>query len=218
MNSTQKNYGIELLRITSMFYVVILHTLGHGGLLKSLEPDNGASYKLAWLLEIFAYCAVDIFALISGYVGFPKSINYNSHIKKITRLWGVVFFYSILSVFICLIICPEKISNAEIINSFFPLTNGLYWYFNAYIVAFFFFPIINYAFDKIPEEAVKIIVIILGFALPFYEIMCNQFKLLKGYSSIWLIILYIIGVSVKKANFTEKTNYRMALENAWNKL
>ena len=33
-----RNYGIDLLRIVSMFMVVLLHTLGQGGILKSTVP------------------------------------------------------------------------------------------------------------------------------------------------------------------------------------
>ena len=44
----EKNYGIEWLRILSMYMVAVLHTLGQGG----------------------TFGAVDCFALISGYVGY----------------------------------------------------------------------------------------------------------------------------------------------------
>lgn len=36
----RRNYGIDLLRIVSMFYVVILHSLGIGGVLKSAVPGS----------------------------------------------------------------------------------------------------------------------------------------------------------------------------------
>lgn len=34
MLKTKRNYGIDLLRFLSMFFVLILHSLGDGGLLK----------------------------------------------------------------------------------------------------------------------------------------------------------------------------------------
>ena len=63
----ERNAGIDLLRIVSMFFVVVLHSLGQGGILFNTAVGS-SQYKVAWLLEIFAYGAVDIFALISGYV------------------------------------------------------------------------------------------------------------------------------------------------------
>ena len=45
----KRNYGIDSLRILSMFYVVILHTLGHGGLLESVK-DGTNQFILVWTL------------------------------------------------------------------------------------------------------------------------------------------------------------------------
>ena len=64
-----------------MFFVVLLHSLGHGGVLKNTIIDS-PQYKFAWFLEIFAYCAVDVFALISGYVSYTnkeKKTNYSKY-------------------------------------------------------------------------------------------------------------------------------------------
>ena len=41
----QRNHGIDLLRMVSMFMVVVLHVLGQGGILAALLPllrDSGA--------------------------------------------------------------------------------------------------------------------------------------------------------------------------------
>jgi surface polysaccharide O-acyltransferase-like enzyme len=54
----KRNYGVDFLRIISMFMVVILHVLGHGGILKQAEPFT-TKYWIAWLLEISCYCAVN---------------------------------------------------------------------------------------------------------------------------------------------------------------
>ena len=70
-NKEKRNYGIDFLRIYSMFLVVLLHSLGQGGLLYNLSmPDKQHSF--VWFLEIFAYCAVNIFGLISGYVSYRE--------------------------------------------------------------------------------------------------------------------------------------------------
>ena len=45
----ERNYGIDLLRLVSMFMVVILHVLGAGGI---LEATGGMVFhnRAAWLL------------------------------------------------------------------------------------------------------------------------------------------------------------------------
>ena len=39
----QRNHGIDLLRMVSMFMVVVLHVLGQGGILAALLPRYGTA-------------------------------------------------------------------------------------------------------------------------------------------------------------------------------
>ena len=78
----QRNYGIDLLRMIAMLMVVILHILGKGGVLQAAPPLS-IRYETAWLLETAAYCAVDCYALISGYVGFGTRCRY----ADLAALW-----------------------------------------------------------------------------------------------------------------------------------
>ena len=58
------------MRIISMFGIIILHILGAGGNLRG-EADS-LNYWVVWFLEIMAYCSVDLFALLSGYLSCDK--------------------------------------------------------------------------------------------------------------------------------------------------
>lgn len=78
----ERNYGIDLLRIVSMIGVMTLHILGHGGVLDNTKILS-FNYDLAWLLEVCAYCAVDCFVLISGYV----SVQARHKGSNIVLLW-----------------------------------------------------------------------------------------------------------------------------------
>ena len=120
MEKTTRNYGIDLLRVVAMFFVIILHTLGQGGLLKTAIVHS-TNYKFLWLLEIIAYCAVDIFALISGYVSYNKETKYKNYIN----LWFQVVFYSLVLVLTFQIINPTIINSNDYIRSFFPVTNDI---------------------------------------------------------------------------------------------
>ena len=53
-----RNYGIDLLKMTSMLMVVFLHLLGGGGILDGLEQLS-LGYEMMWLLETACYCAVN---------------------------------------------------------------------------------------------------------------------------------------------------------------
>lgn len=75
-----RNYGIDLLRIVAMMMIPLLHVLGHGGILGTLTPLE-THYEIAWFLEIACYCAVNVYALISGYVGYGRKQKYANLIQ-----------------------------------------------------------------------------------------------------------------------------------------
>ena len=80
----ERNYGIDLLRMVSMILVAVLHVLGQGGVISEAgkhTPFN--AYKVAWFLEIAAFCAVNCYAAISGYVGIKSKFKYSN----IIYLW-----------------------------------------------------------------------------------------------------------------------------------
>ena len=72
----QRNRGIDLLRMTAMWMVVILHILNKGGVLAAAAPLS-AGQGTARLLETAAYCAVNCYGLISGYVGVQRRFRYS---------------------------------------------------------------------------------------------------------------------------------------------
>lgn len=58
----KRNYGIDLLRLVSMFLIVVLHSLSRGALV-GVAPFN-IHYEAGFLIEALTYCAVNCFALI----------------------------------------------------------------------------------------------------------------------------------------------------------
>lgn len=86
-----RNHGIDLLRLALMFMVCMLHTLGQGGILNASAEGTNA-YRAYWFLEILSYCAVDGFAVISGYAASNRPRKYD----KIVNMWFQAFFYSFI--------------------------------------------------------------------------------------------------------------------------
>ena len=44
ITKVKRNYGIDMLRLVAMFFVVICHVLGHGGVMKNATGYNSVSY------------------------------------------------------------------------------------------------------------------------------------------------------------------------------
>lgn len=73
--SKKRNYGIDLLRIILTFMICVLHTQGRNNLLPEVVSGFRSPYAITWLMEILCYCAVDGYALISGYTAKPCGIE-----------------------------------------------------------------------------------------------------------------------------------------------
>ena len=132
----QRNYSIDALRILSMFMVVTAHALGQGGILDVLD-ETGAFFarrEAAWILEIAAYSSVNCYALISGYVGINARYRYSN----LALLWLRVVFYTVGITLFFFLVVPGATGIKELIQSFFPVTYGDYWYFTSYFALFYF--------------------------------------------------------------------------------
>lgn len=156
------------------------------------------NYKVYWGLKVVSYCAVDIFAIVSGYV---TSNKHPQKYEKIVLMWMQAFFYSfILTVLLMAVGVNRSITIKELIKCAFPVMFEQFWYFTGYIVLFFAMPVLNTTLFSLDEDASRkmLIVLIALFTVP--ELVVDPFKIVWGYSALWLIILYCIGVLLKRIN------------------
>lgn len=84
--SKQRLYGIDIARLTAMFMVVVLHNHGRGGVLDWTIDSMRDCVYLA--LEYYAIVAVNVFALISGYLSAGKPLR----TRSIFSVWSTACF------------------------------------------------------------------------------------------------------------------------------
>ena len=196
LRKAPRNYGIDALRIVSMFMVVILHIQYHGGILDSAMFTN---HKIVWFFETACFCAVNCYALISGYVGVFSKYK----VSNFLYIWCQVALYSITFTLIFKHLYPDSIEKITLISAFFPVASQTYWYFSAYAVLFLFMPILNIALKNLTKNQIKFfLVCVLVFASAVHSItnhLWGDFFLVnRGYSAWWLIILYLLGGYIRK--------------------
>ncbi len=198
--SKERNYGIDLLRLVLMYMVCVLHVLGRGGVLSS-SVQGTVGYRVFWLLETLSYCAVDGFAIISGYMANDKPRK----ISKLIEMWLQVLFYSfVLTLILTIIGLNDTWGKRAILKSLLPVTSDYYWYFTAYFALFLSIPILNKFLFNIDVNNARKAFITIVFVFSFMESVSSAFKTNGGYSAIWLMVLYCIGVLAKKINLFEK--------------
>ena len=207
--ATARNHGVDLLRLVSMFFVVMLHSLGRSGVLEG--NANGGLYKIAWLIEIFCYGAVDIFALISGYVGY-RDEKRPLKIRNLLKLWAQAIFYGVLIFAIVKTFDPTVAAKGDFITYLMPVTHRRYWYLTAYALVFLVSPILNAGLRELSEAKCRKVVWAIIAAIAVISLTKNQggdlFLVNNGYCAWWLMVLYFIGGAMKKGRFLEKLNGR----------
>ena len=197
----QRNYGIDLLRIVAISMVLILHILGKDNVLTTTEPLS-ANFNAAWFLEIAAYCAVDCYALISGYVG----INAKHKASNIVMLWLQVAFYSVGATIIFRLFVPNTVDKLVFFKSLFPVMTKQYWYFTSYFGLFVIIPFLNAAVNSMSRKQLEgvllaVFVFFSVISIPFFK---DAFLFNNGYSMFWLAVLYVFGAYFGKYKVLEK--------------
>ena len=195
-----RKYGLDLLKIISMINIINLHI----NLFLPFSEINVKSLKFEpiYRLEAFSYWPVDAFGLISGIVGYKKY-----KFKNMIYLWFIALFYSLF--FSIILYYKSKIEKRDLILSFFPLGLKRNWYVNGYIFMYYFLPFVTNSLSLINKKLYGKIVFHFFFIYSIYYTIIKalikktnfylNFNFIdEGYTSFWLLILYIIGGYIGK--------------------
>ena len=181
-----------------MLMVVMYHVMGHGKIISAAKayPEK---YWVLIFLNCIVFCAVNCFALISGYVGVVSKYK----VKNLALLYCRVAFYSIIISVVFKVIWPDSIGNGNIVLSFFPFITKQYWYFSCYVILFLFIPILNSALNRLSQKKMAVLLIAIIFVtsmmLPAFSLFISDWTgLRQGFSPWWLMIIYLIGGYIRR--------------------
>ena len=190
-----------------MFFVTVLHVLGHGGVLGN---TSGISNSVAWLVETIAFCSVNCYAIISGFVMYSEKEKPYRYSKYIT-MWLQVFFYSFGISMVAFASGSDTVGIREILKSAFPFITKQYWYFSCYTGVFFVAPYINKLIRSLNKKEVTIFILIIFTVFACPNRLMDSMVLNAGYSFIWLALMYVFGAWLKKCYIASKIKSKYAL-------
>lgn len=193
-STAQRNLGIDILRIVSMFMVVVLHTLGQGGILSGLD-EGSVRWGGTWLIETACYGAVDCYALISGYVMCDRSFK----LGRIGSVWLQTFVYSVGITALFALLKPGLVSPGAWANAVTPVLSRSYWYFTAYAGLFLFIPYLNRMLTalSVRERWLLCLTVFVLFTVLIYVRGNDPFQLAGGFALLWVLALYLVGGCLK---------------------
>lgn len=194
-----RNYGIDLLKIFSMVMVCLMHVIIRGGLFSRYEPGT-PNFLVAQILLGISFCAVDCFAMATGYVCVVSRHRYS----RIVPLWLTVIFYGIVITSLFTIISPSLVTPTIWIWSLLPVMSRTYWYFTAYVVLFFLIPLINKGFSQMKVGESRVMLIALFFLMSVgtmvmkrYDPSSDPFLLTDGCHPFWIVYMYLVGAHIQ---------------------
>ena len=149
-------------------------------------------FKELKLLHILFFWHNNGFAFISGFIGH-KGYKYSN----LLYLWICTSFYSVIIFPFYLKYKPQLIIKDKFYHNLFPIIFKKYWFFTAYFGMYLFLPIINKGIAYLSKSELKISIINIIALFVFWHDIMNQkndtFITNRGYSLLWLLILYITG-------------------------
>lgn len=144
-----RDSNIELLRITAMILVLMVHAnlpLGIPTLSDFQMAPVSTFFRL--FSESISIVCVNVFVLISGWYGIKA---------KLSRFWEFLFqiyFLNIIIYYALLIIFGGNIEAMGIGKWIFLLSNR-YWFVRAYIILYICSPILNTFVDKVSKKQIE---------------------------------------------------------------
>lgn len=196
--------NFELMRIISMFFIVIYHMLVvSGGQL--INHTSGFTQMFCELLSLMIIVHVNSFVLISGYFQYNRKTSF----KKVSNLIGMALFYSIIIALIFDITGLTNIDFLGFVKVFSPLEFPNLWFLVMYIALYLLAPYINILIEKLNQkEHRKLLILsfVMFSVIPTITYQ-NTFRN-DGFTLIHFIFLYILGAYLKKYPISENIHFK----------
>ncbi|MGI6196033.1 MAG: acyltransferase [Eubacteriales bacterium] len=185
----EKFFGIELLRILATFYIILLHVVGQGGV--AAASGGKVTYTVSYLLLALAYPAVNCYALISGFVGCKSRFK----LSRLLSLWLTVVFVNLAVWGAFRLLAPERAASFSLEACLKPLLTNEYWYVTAYFGLSVLTPVLNAAAELPKKTFAEMRIGLFACFVLLPKIADNDLFLTRsGYSTLWLVLLYLVGM------------------------
>ena len=194
MASSERRSGLDLLKIISMGMIVLHHMLTHGGLLFAF-PEVSTTQKAVQLLNMLLFCAVNTYALISGYVLSKSTFR----LSRLLELWLQVFCTGAVITVAFQAFSGAAVSTQDWLKALFPVVMDEYWYFTAYFGVYLLMPALNHLLHTLNRRTLLGVLGALLFLLCIVPLFGQNstLSLGGGYHIGWLLALYLLGGGIR---------------------
>lgn len=211
---TERNSNFELMRITSMFMIVIWHFIFHSNI---LAKTSGTLNLIIYFIYIIVSIHVNSFILVSGYFQYNKKFKPRKIVSLITTTW----FYKLIYAIVFSVTGIVTITKTEMLFFIQPFNfnygfGEFYWFINMYIFLYLLSPFINKLIETLSQRQHKTLIIILLIMLSIVPtVTLNSTLNNNGYTIASFVMLYIIGAYFGKYKLRENYHFKNFSKNKY---
>lgn len=189
----ERQSNIELLRLVSMFMIVIGHFVYHGIMTRSVVYPTQTGWDAFGpvLIHALCLCAVNTFVLISGYFSIrPKA-------KSFFNIYFIVAFYACIMYLVHLYVIGAHLNRWALYNTIMPFglwhSSTEWWFMPNYLLLFIVSPILNKAIDAMTKREMQVSLLLLGIVIFYFGWYRNMEWSQGGFNFVQFVFMYFIG-------------------------
>lgn len=188
-----RNSNYELMRILSMFLIVLYHTIMHGNAINLAV--NPYCKELLHIIELITVVHVNSFILVSGYYQSEGKFK----LSKLFELMLLCFFYKVVIMLFFSYFDVISLSKGQILKELFPIEIVQNWFFRYYMFLYVLSPFINLFLKQLSKKNYIKLLCIMFVIFSIIPISTNNVGLENsGYTLYQFVYLYIVGAYLKR--------------------
>lgn len=192
-----RNSSIEVLRIISMFFIILSHYAFHSPF--EFTGTKISINQIYTQITVLGNVGVNVFVLISAtFLCRKGSQQYSA--KRLFPIWRSMFFYSVFFYIVFVLTKTISFGTKGFIKSLFPVIFETWWFGTTYILLYLFYPFLNMFIERLDKRRyfwLLAIIFVIWCLVPTFS---GQY--LKSNDITWFICLYLF------AGFMEKNKNR----------
>lgn len=199
----ERNSNYELMRIVSMFMIVVYHIIMHGHVFSNYQ--NEGAILVTKFIFFMTVVHVNSFVLVSGY------FQCNSKFKQ-SKLWSIInqsLFYRIVIMSIFILMGLVNLNKVEIFKEVAIIDITEYWFIKTYLFLYCLTPFINKFIEALNKKSYQKLLILLLVLFSIIPTVTGGGTFdNSGYSLYSFIFLYLVGSYFRKYPLKEMYIFR----------
>lgn len=195
VTASRRNAGMDFLRLLASLMIIMHHLISYGGL-GAMFPPLSRSDLFYQGLNIFAYCGVNLFGLLTGYT----AVGRRWRLSRLVELWIQIVFTGVVVMIGYRLLSGTAFTRRDWLYFLFPVSHNTYWYFNAYLVMYLLLPLIQPGLEAVSKRTYTLTLLALCLVLTVLPLFSKEdiFRTVVGYHAIWLLVLYLTGFYLRR--------------------